>query len=40
VLEHTPDSSGADRRTLYLGAVTPAGTLTPVPPSQPPLMGC
>jgi hypothetical protein len=40
VLEHTPDSSGADRRTLYLGAVTPAGTLTPAPPTQPPLMAC
>lgn len=40
VLERTPDTSGADKRTLYLGAVTPAGTLTPAPPSQPPLMGC
>jgi hypothetical protein len=40
VLERSPDTSGADKRTLYLGAVTPAGTLTPAPPSQPPLMGC
>jgi 4-amino-4-deoxy-L-arabinose transferase-like glycosyltransferase len=40
VLEHTPDSSGADRRTLFLGAVTPAGTLIPARPSRPPLMGC
>jgi hypothetical protein len=40
VLERTPDTSGAEKRTLYLGAVTPAGTLTPAPPSQPPLMGC
>ena len=40
VLEHTPDTSSAEKRTLYLGAVTPAGTLTPAPPQQPPLMAC
>jgi Dolichyl-phosphate-mannose-protein mannosyltransferase len=40
VLEHSPSTFGAEKRTLYLGAVTPAGTLTPAPPSQPPVMAC
>jgi hypothetical protein len=40
VLEETPSTSGAEKRTLYLGAVRPSGAVTPVPPSRPPLLVC
>jgi hypothetical protein len=40
VLERTPATSSVEKRTLYLGAVTPAGALSPAPPSQPPIMAC
>ena len=40
VLEHSPATWGSDKRTLYLGAVTPAGELDPAPLQRPPVMGC
>jgi Dolichyl-phosphate-mannose-protein mannosyltransferase len=40
VLERAPDAAGAEQRSLYLGAVTPDGTLTPAPPARPPLQAC
>jgi Dolichyl-phosphate-mannose-protein mannosyltransferase len=40
VLERVPDASGAEKRSLYLGAVTPAGTVTPPAPSPSPLLAC
>ena len=40
VLERSPATWGSEKRTLYLGAVTPAGALIPAPLSRPPLMAC
>jgi hypothetical protein len=39
-LERVPATASTDKRALYLGAVTSAGTLTPAPPLQPPLRAC
>jgi hypothetical protein len=40
VLERAAYAWGADKRTMYLGVVTPQGTLTPSPPARPPLIAC
>jgi hypothetical protein len=40
VLEQAAHAWGADRRTLYLGTVTPQGTVTPTTPVKPPISAC
>jgi Dolichyl-phosphate-mannose-protein mannosyltransferase len=40
VLEQAARAWGADPRTLYLGTVTPQGTVTPATPTKPPISAC
>jgi len=39
-LNKAVENHGADKRMMYLGEVTPEGTLTPSPSSRPPLSAC
>jgi Dolichyl-phosphate-mannose-protein mannosyltransferase len=39
-LNHAVNVSGATKRALYLGVVTPSGTVTGAGPSRPPLWAC
>ncbi len=40
VLDRAAYTWGADKRTMYLGAVTPQGTVTPSAPARPSLAAC
>ena len=40
VLNRATYTWGADPRTMYVALATPQGTLTPSPPSRPPLLAC